>query len=190
MREGDAPWLVSQPAGTRFLPFNPATGRNYSGINALALLMAARDRGYVDPRWLTRDQAHAIGAAVRLGETGTVLQYWRWSEERPVPGPDGRPLMQRVALERPRLQAAMVFNAGQIDGLPPLTPRPVMPAAERHAAAEAMIATSTIRHEYLPEREQFSDIDDYYAAVFHALVRHEWRNIATNTQYMHPLGSK
>jgi phage/plasmid primase-like uncharacterized protein/antirestriction protein ArdC len=190
MREGDAPWLVSQPAGTRFLPFNPVTGRDYSGINALVLLMVARDRGYADPRWVTRDQAHAIGAAVRAGEASTVLQYWRWSEDRLVPGPDGRPLLQRVALTRPRLQAATVFNAGQVDGLPLLAPRPVMTAAERHAAAEAIIAASSIRREHLPDRQQFDDVDNYYVAAFHALVRHEWHNIATNAQYMHPLGSK
>jgi antirestriction protein ArdC len=154
------------------------------------LLMVGRDSGYADPRWLTRDQAHAIGAAVRAGETGTVLQYWRWSEQRPVSGPAGRPLLQRVALTRPRLQAATVFNAGQVDGLPSLGPRPAMTAAERHAAAEAIIAASSIRREDLPDRQQFSDIDDYYVAVFHASARHEWRNIATNTQYMHPLGSK
>ena len=67
-------------------------------------------------------------AQVRKGERGTPIIYWKVEEERSVRGEDGKPvydkdgnsLKETVQLERPRSFISYVFNAEQIDGLPPL----------------------------------------------------------------------
>ena len=85
LERGTAPWQKPWAAGESYLPYNPTTGKTYKGINSLQLLSEER----ADPRWLTYKQAQAEGAQVRRGEKGTLVQYWKFEEERAVKG-DGR----------------------------------------------------------------------------------------------------
>jgi putative DNA primase/helicase len=126
LRQGTAPWQKPWAPGVAgaYLPHNLTTGKRYRGINAIQLL----SEGRADPRWLTYQQANTLGAQVRKGEKGTPIQYWKFTEERtqrddtgkPVLDPAGQPVKEQVRLERPRVFSATVFNAQQIDGLPPL----------------------------------------------------------------------
>jgi putative DNA primase/helicase len=105
---------------------NPVTGKRYQGINAIQLM----SQGHDDPRWMTYKQAAAIGAQVGKGEKGTPIQYWQFSQAHaktdalgnPVRDAQGRQVNEEVPLERPRVFLAIVFNASQIDGLPPMPP--------------------------------------------------------------------
>ena len=55
------------------------------------------------------------------------MQYWRFDEERKINDSNGRPVLdaneeprtEKVRLERPQVFIAYVFNAEQIDGVPP-----------------------------------------------------------------------
>ena len=80
LEQGTAPLVKSWRAGERFMPFNPISGRTYGGINALNLLMAGSH--YSDARWLTVRQARSLGGQIRRGETGAVIQYWKFHEQR------------------------------------------------------------------------------------------------------------
>ena len=80
IRNGTAPWQKPWEPGTSFLPFNPANGTRYKGINVVNLL----SRGYSDARWMTYRQAQIRGYQVRMGEKGTQVQYWRFDEERKI----------------------------------------------------------------------------------------------------------
>jgi putative DNA primase/helicase len=71
--QGTAPWVKPWSAGERFMPYNPVTGKDYRGMNAIVLLMTAQALGYGDPRWMTYRQASAEGAQVRRGETSTII---------------------------------------------------------------------------------------------------------------------
>ena len=129
LRQGTAPWQRPWEAGeaASLLPINPTTGKRYRGINAIQLM----SQGRIDQRWLTYKQAAAAGAQVRKGEQGTAIQYWKFSEEhlrtdesgKPVLDAEGKPVKAEVRLERPRVFFATVFNAEQIDGLPPMQRR-------------------------------------------------------------------
>lgn len=204
LRKGTAPWMKPWKAGEgRFMPHNPTTGKDYRGINALWLMSQAQARGYADSRWMTFNQARDQGACVRKGEKGTRIQFWRWSGDEPVmdeatgkPKTDerGEVVRQRVQYERPRVFTATVFNAAQIDGLPPPEKRQPLPDWERQERAEHMLKASgaEIRHipgdvafyrlagDYiaLPERSQFPSADGYYATALHELAHwtgHETR---------------
>ena len=88
---------------------------------------------------------------------------------------DGNQVRQMVRYERPRVWSAAVFNAEQIDGLPPAPNRPALAEWERHERADTILTRFgvSIRHVRgdrafyrlsddtitLPERDQFSSGD-------------------------------
>lgn len=215
LKEGTAPWqLLWKPDDPgAFLPFNPTTGKRYKGINSLHLM----SEGHTDHRWMTYRQAAAAGAQVRQGEKGTPIQYWKFNqkEEPATPGdvsppliPDERQEKQSLKLERPQMFFSTVFNAEQIDGLAPLSPRGAIPwvASERaeqilqgagavieHGARDArdkafyLPATDTI---YLPRKEQFPTADNYYAAALHELGHWTGHASRLGRDLGHPFGSE
>jgi antirestriction protein ArdC len=192
LRHGTAPWVKPWLPGERFMPYNPTTGKEYRGMNALWLMSRAESRGYGDARWMTYRQAQEQGGQVRKGEKGTPIQFWKWEglepvrdrQGNPVLDQDGNPVRQMVPYERPRVLSAVVFNAQQIDGLP-ASHRPALPEWERHERAERILTASgaDIHHAHgdrafyrlsddritLPERAQFPSGDRYYATALHEL---------------------
>ncbi|MDU4375124.1 MAG: zincin-like metallopeptidase domain-containing protein [Bilophila wadsworthia] len=208
LKEGTAPWQRNWDAGAGMMPLNPTTGNRYRGINVLILMAQDRD----DSRWMTYRQAQKIGAQVRKGETGTPVIYWKTHEEQPLKdnqgkvrlGEDGKPLKVLVELERPRAFLSRVFNAEQIDGLPPLikTDRQWNPVDR----AEALLKQSgaTIQHRAqprafysphkdvitLPEKGQFFDANGYYAAALHELGHWTGHESRLNRDMQHPWGSQ
>jgi hypothetical protein len=123
LKHGTAPWQKPWEPGdpSSLIPVNPTPGKRYKGINAIHLMA----QGLGDQRWMTYNQAAALGAQVRKGERGTPIQYWKFTEERtktdergnPFLDEDGKPVKEKFELERPRVFFATVFNAQQIDGL-------------------------------------------------------------------------
>lgn len=196
LKRGTAPWTKPwAPGQVSSQPMNPITGKPYRGSNALWLMTQGAMRGYTDPRWMTFRQAQEEGAGVRKGERGTKIQYWMWSDQRPVlddvtgqPKKDekGEVVTERVELERPRVFTATVFNADQIDGLPPLEKQAGPTEWERHTRAEAILQASgaAIVHQpgdrafysplsdkiVLPDRVQFKSADGYYGTALHELA--------------------
>ncbi|ELH0920356.1 DUF1738 domain-containing protein [Salmonella enterica] len=211
LEQGTAPWQKPWQPGELRLPYNPTTGKEYKGMNSMWLSM----QGHADPRWMTYNQASAEGGQVRKGSKGTHIVYWKFSEERKQTDEQGRPVIDpetgkqktiNVQLERPRSFMAVVFNASQIDGLPPLEARPLMPEPERHARAEAILANSgaSIQHVpgdrayyrpstdsiTLPERNQFPAADAYYATALHELGHWTGHPSRLDRDLSHPFGSE
>ncbi len=190
LKQGTAPWQKPwQPgeAGALF-PMNPTTENRYKGINAMWLMA----QGYGDQRWMTYKQAQDIGAQVRKGEKGTGIQYLKFHDEKilrddngkPVMNADGESIKQITKLDRPRVFFATVFNAEQIDGLPPMPPK-IEQAWQAQERAENILAASgaiishgegdrafyrpTTDSIHLPEKGQFPSADKYYATALHEL---------------------
>lgn len=214
LRKGTAPWVKPWKPGERFMPYNPTTGNEYRGANAMWLMSRAESRGYDDARWLTYRQAQEQGAQVRKGEKGTPIQFWKWQGLEPVRDGQGKPMLdgegnpvrELVRYERPRVLSAVVFNAQQIDGLPPAPDRPALPEWERHERAERILAGSGVglRHAQgdrafyrlsddritLPERGQFATGDRYYATALHELGHATGHPSRLNRDMAHPFGSE
>lgn len=209
LEQGTAPWQKPWQPGELRLPYNPTTGKEYRGMNTLWLHM----QGHSDPRWMTYNQAGAEGAQVRKGEKGTHIVYWKFNEEKKATDEQGRPVLDEngkqktitVQLERPRSFTAVVFNATQIDGLPPLETRPAGPEPERHALAETILADSGAKIQQerdrafyrpstdsitLPERNQFSTADNYYATALHELGHWTGHPSRLDRDLSHPFGSE
>lgn len=210
LQEGTAPWQVPWEASDpgSYLPNNPVTGNRYKGINALHLL----SRPHRDQRWMTYKQAVALGVQVIRGEKGTPIQYWKFTEDRirqdaqgnPKLDEQGTPQRESIRLERPRVFFATVFNAEQIDGLPPplVKPPPQWQPSER---AEHILQSSgaTLHHGsqhraayrpatdsiYLPDKNQFAHADAYYATALHELGHWTGHPSRLNRDLVHPFGS-
>jgi len=200
LKAGTAPWQKPwKPSDSSTLPINPTTGKRYKGINTLRLMSTT----HADPRWMTYKQACNINAQVRKGEHGVTVQYWDFNSIPTEPPLDdkGQPIPSR-----PRVFYATVFNAEQIDDLPP-NPRKLQPqtwkAIERAEsilnASQAVIhhvpsnrafyhpSTDTI---VLPERSQFEEANGYYATALHELGHWSGHETRLNRELNSSFGSK
>lgn len=210
LKQGTAPWVRPWEPGAQVAPYNQATGKPYRGMNNLLLTMS----GHADPRWMTYRQAAEMGGQVRKGEKGTQLHFWKFEEERavrddagrPVLNEDGTPKVIKAKLETPRSFPFFVFNAAQIDGLPPLAPRISNPEPERHERAETILKNSgaSILHVAgdrayyrpstdsitLPERAQFKSADGYYATALHELGHWSGHPSRLDRDLSNPFGSE
>jgi putative DNA primase/helicase len=188
LKDGTSPWQKPWIDGQVFGPYNPTTGNRYRGVNIVALM--ATD--FTDPRWMTYKQAQSHGWQVKRGEKSTQIQHWIWEEERVRLGQNGQPeldsqgkaIKERVRLARPKVIGAAVFNAQQIEGIPPLEPKrdsewnPIEQAEKLLKASNARIqhsaqggafyrlATDTI---HLPNQDRFGSAGDYYSTALHEL---------------------
>ena len=213
LKKGTAPWQIPwKPGQGDYLPNNPISKRRYSGINSVVLQTAQMLKGYEDNRWLTYKQAQALQAEVREGEKATTVQYWKFYDDRqkrdenghPVLGADNQPIIERFRLERPRIFFSSVFNAQQIDGLPPIdkTTRQWIDLEQAEAmlqATQAVIihtdhqgafyrpATDTIT---IPGKDRFVHAADYYATALHEVGHWTGHETRLNRDIAHPFGSQ
>ena len=181
LESGTPPWVCPwQREPLEMIPRNAATARPYRGINVLLLSMRMAATGYSRNRWLTFNQARAMGAKVRAGEHGTTVVFFKLHEVNTE---------REAAQDKPRvvplLKSFVVFNADQIDGLAlePVAPPPEL--WDPCLAADWLIAASgaEIRHggtrafylptdDYiqLPANNAFLTAEDYYATALHELA--------------------
>ena len=101
-------------------PTNPVSGANYLGGNRLRLMDAAIERNYKDPRWMTYKQAQEKGWHVKRGESGVLCEKWIYDKKIKETDENGKTIEKDVKLEKPFPNYFIVFNAEQIEGIPPL----------------------------------------------------------------------
>lgn len=208
LKQGIAPFQRPWAPGIEAMPYNPTTGKRYKGGNSLWLSMQGRS----DPRWLTYNQAQDAGAQVRKGQKSTTIEYWKFREEQVIKGEDGKPVLdadgnkitRSVELERPKVFYAKVFNAEQIDGLPPLERKEqTWDAVER---AEHILAASGARITHapgdrafyrlstdsitMPEKGQFPTSAQYYAVALHELGHWTGHPSRLDRDLSNPFGSE
>lgn len=208
LQEGTAPWMLPWGAAAGFMPMNPTTGNRYKGINALALMAEQR----TDPRWMTYKQAQGIGAQVRKNEKSTTIQFWKTHNEyikkddngKPVLDNDGKPIKIKVLIERPYVFYAYVFNAEQIDGLPPFAKKEISWSPIERVEGILAASGANLKHSesntayyspakdtiFMPNKEQFSSADKYYATALHELGHWTGHVSRLNRDILHPFGSE
>jgi antirestriction protein ArdC len=103
------PWHHTGTSTAR--PTNIASGKNYRGVNVLALWAAAEIAHYDSGLWGTYRQWQAREAQVRKGERGTTVVLWK--EARPAgddAGDDNRAGDEDRPARRIFARAFTVFN--------------------------------------------------------------------------------
>jgi len=197
LERGVAPWQKPWEAGAGSLgiPFNPNSDRAYRGGNAIHLMAIGLERGYEDPRWMTYKQAFDNGWQVRRGEKGTQIEYWevksasdKTEPSRPDSAGDGSAgTGNNAETEKSRFvhRVYTIFNAQQIDGIPPHVPRQ-RSTFETIQAGEQILSSSgaNISHDqsdrafysrsedsiHLPPKDAFKDVPGYYGTALHELA--------------------
>ena len=181
LEAGTAPWICPWATSPGLaLPANLSSGRAYRGVNVLLLNMQQMAHGYSLNRWLTFNQARALGGCVRKGEHGSTIVFFKLLERDEAANDERRKVI-------PLLRAFTVFNAAQVDGLPEaMTAVPAPPEGWSPVdAAEAVLEASgaVIRHGgdkafyspaqdiiQLPNAGQFPQAVAYYAIALHELT--------------------
>lgn len=176
------------------MPLNPTTGKAYRGMNALFLAMQDRQ----DPRWMTLKQAsNKNGWKIEKGSKGTLISFLKTTDRVQLLDEQGNvqrnsrnnPKTELIKLENPVETQAHVFNAEQIEGIPPLAEyladrdaRLESTSAERLAKlvelSKAKIETTTgepgydpeERIIYMPEPDDFGTLQEYQAALLYELT--------------------
>ena len=183
LEEGVAPW--QKPWEGLEVPMNPTTDKAYRGGNAVHLMATALRRGFDDPRWMTYKQSAENGWQVKRGEKGTQIEFWevkdRSDRQKGDPAPDEN-------VDRPERRFIhriyTVFNAKQVEGIPPYAPKE-RSAFEAVEAGERILANSgaTLRHDqadrcfynrradsiHLTPKETFHEAAGYYGTALHEL---------------------
>lgn len=183
LEEGVAPWQKPWES-TSAMPLNPTTDRLYRGGNAIHLMASATLKGYADPRWMTYKQAANNEWQVKQGERGTQIEFWD-----PAPRKDFLGIRQANsetdAKQRFIHRVYTVFNASQIDGVPPLEKKQHTPFEVAEAGEEIIQKSGAkLRHDqpdrafysrkedtiHLPLKESFQDAPGYYSTALHELA--------------------
>ncbi|WP_018240617.1 ArdC family protein [Ensifer sp. BR816] len=173
------PWHESNMQGriTRPLRHN---GQPYSGMNVLLLWSEGIARGFASPMWMTFKQALELGAAVRKGETGSIVVFASRFTKTETDGNGSE-----VDREIPFLKAYTVFNVEQIEGLPEHYHHWQTPVSDsvarieiadrffrntgamiRHGGNQAFFAPAADLIQ-MPVFETFKDAASYYATLSH-----------------------
>ena len=203
LEAGTPPWICPwHGVGVDARPANATSGRPYRGINVLLLNLRAMVDGFAHSRWLTFQQALAVGGHVRRGEQGTQVVFFKLHEvDKPGAAHPGADDADRRVV--PLLRAFTVFNVEQVDGLPePLAARSPAPAGwEPLQVAEDILGASgaVVRHGgsrafympdadliQLPPQTALDCAGDYYATALHELTH--WTGHASRCN--RPLGRR
>lgn len=174
LERGVVPWRKPWSAGSA--PQNIISRKAYKGMNAFLLAL----RGFSSPYWLTYKQAKERGGFVRRGESGARIIFWNFIE-REVKNGDETEIKAYGYLN-----TWTVFNLEQCEGVeaPASIQREFTPIESAERVIAAMPDKPAIFHVggnrafynpardeiHLPNREQFSPTEAYYATLFHELA--------------------
>ena len=188
---GLPPWEAGFQAAVLGPNRNAVSGAPYRGINFLLTGMTLNQRGYHDPRWLTFNQAKALGGSVKRGEKGTNIVFWKTLNHEDDAEAEAAAPGRRRRGSIPMARQYTVFNAEQTEGcaLKPLDP-PELYGHDPIEAAERIVrempdpppiivsAVFAGSPRYQPDTDRI-DVPDlglyrrperYYCALFHELV--------------------
>ena len=178
LEAGVAPWR--KPWTGEDMPLSLSTKKPYRGINLFILAIAGMK--YNSQWWGTFNAIKARGGHVNKGEKSTLVIFWKM-----VKGTDDETGKARMF---PMLRYYRVFNAEQTTDLRVPTTEEVETverdantgaeavidgyfkrdgSPERTAGGDAWYSPSQDRVN-LPHREQFPDLNAYYATAFHEIT--------------------
>ncbi len=165
------PWYSD---GSITRPTNIATGKQYNGINILALWARSMRGGFSSGTWGTYRQWQNIGARVKRSEESSHIVFYK-----PVERKDQDGNMERFLFAR----SSSVFNADQVEGYepPPMPESTVAPidAVEQLVQAtganiahggEAAYYTPQLDSIQMPDIARFPDTESYYAVLLHEMT--------------------
>jgi len=171
LEAGAPPW---QSPFSNSVPANAVSGRKYNGSNILLLWLAAMERGWKNPAYLTFLQAKQVGATIRKGEKAHPVIFVSFTKD------------DETDREVPFAKISYVFNVEQVENLPEqYNPAPkVWDKDEQYAAAydffndvPAEVRYGADKAYYVPSKDYvamphataFSSADAFFRTLSHEL---------------------
>lgn len=153
--KGIAPWNKKlDPSLGQRLPYTPfaktTTHDALRGANGIQLASVAEEKGYQDPRWISRSQMQERGWLFKTGEKGANVefyspkgaersQYARDEQGNEVFDEDGQRIVEKVVAEKSTVGAVQMFNMEQVvEGKWSKTPIPELDTAPREPAFQEL----------------------------------------------------
>jgi antirestriction protein ArdC len=184
LEQGVAPW--QKPWEGIVIPMNPTTDKAYRGGNAVHLMATGLQCGYDDPRWMTYKQASENDWQVKKGEKGTRIEFWEVKDASDEKTEPDQPSVAGAEKSERRFihKIYTVFNAQQIEGIPPHVPKERTPFEAIEAGERILVSSGArISHDqadrcfyhrstdsiHLPPKEAFNDAPGYYGTALHEL---------------------
>lgn len=126
--KGQAPWQRKlDPGQGERLPYNPlsASQQALQGINGLVLASIAQEKGFTDPRWVTKSQMEERGWGPIKGQSPASVEYYSDSFKAPRRDEQGNPMfdakgdrvMDDIVRDLPQVHAVNMYNMSQIQTL-------------------------------------------------------------------------
>lgn len=100
-------------------PENPINDSYYKGVNRLRLCYTMAKKGYKDSRWVSFKQAQDNKWKIKKGEKGTLCEKWEFTKKVREKDKNGKIVEYEEKLPKPYSSYFMLFNAEQIEGIPP-----------------------------------------------------------------------
>lgn len=176
LEKGVVPW--KQPWKSAGAPMNLVSKKAYRGINPFLLGSAAYD----SPYWVTFNQARDLGGAVKKGEHGWPVVFWKMGSKEET-NAAGETKSKTWAV----LRYFTVFNTNQTSGLedkiPALPTREHSPIDACEKIVAQMPKKPVINHGgdracyslanddvTMPPANRFDSPEQYYKVLFHELA--------------------
>ena len=173
------PWRTLKGMPGEGMPFNPASGTVYRGVNHFWLGM----QPYALPHYVTFKQAQGLGGTVKADQKGTPVVYWNVHRKETI-GDKGESVTSAYAF----IKHYYVFNIEQCEGLNlPEMPEPLqvewnsceqadtivsrlnLSGGLTHAGDSAYFRPSTDAI-VMPAMAAFDSRENYYATLLHESV--------------------
>ena len=133
LAHGETPPWIQPWYGRVGMPTSLASGKQYSGINILALWSATRVHRFGSAYWTTFANALSVGGHVRRGQRGTKILALSVPKEGSDDA-DAEPRRWRRTFTR----SLTVFNVEQCEGVPLPDSRPSLPQGTAACAPRHM----------------------------------------------------
>ena len=194
--------------GISIVPINGTTDRKYTGLNRFWLQHEMVQKGWTDPRFYTFKQVSDVGLKVMGGSKATKVEFWSFYDTK-----DKRKLTYEEAfkMRQEGEEVSMlakyysVFNADQIEGLPPYEEKKLSEAkqteaikliSERmkvpiiHDGGDMAFYKPLADEVHLPLPEVFFNQEAYNATALHELAHATGAKHRLNRQQEGSFGSE
>ena len=185
---------------------NPVSNARYRGGNFIRLYLSAYFNNYHDNRWMTFKQAQSKGYKIKKGEKGVRLEKYIFKKMEERINPDtGEKEKVEVELKTPMVNTFVVFNAEQMEGVPPMQELKQVEPSEVWRLADQLIASSECPvkeppqdHAYyspkldeivLPVRNVFSSPENFTTVLMHEMVHSTGHESRLNRPVLNLFGS-
>lgn len=193
LEAGTAPWQRPWTAIAELgMPHNGITGRHYNGINTVLLSIEAQARGFADSRYMTFKQASEAGYKIRKGAKSIPVYFFKKLEVEERNPETGESKTKGI----PYLTEYRVFNAQDIEGIPPLAtarhhwePIDVMEKLVKQLGVEVQYGgnrayyDTTNDYVRMPLRGQFPNKEAFYGTLTHEISHWTGAETRLNRQF-------